>query len=52
MAYRPRHAQLEFAALLAEATRAPSRIGHWQVETDIKALAEWQPGVGAATSAA
>ena len=33
----------EFATLLADAARAPSRVGRWQVETDLPTVAEWQP---------
>jgi leucyl/phenylalanyl-tRNA--protein transferase len=33
----------EFRALLAGAGQAPSRVGRWQTETDLKTVADWQP---------
>lgn len=34
----------EFLTLLAEHGRAPDRSGRWQVETDLKTVAAWDPG--------
>jgi hypothetical protein len=34
----------EFLARLAEAVRLPSKIGRWQVETDLATVSHWQPG--------
>jgi leucyl/phenylalanyl-tRNA--protein transferase len=41
----------EFAALLADAAHAPSRVGRWQVETDLKSVADWQPTDAVAAAA-
>ena len=37
----PRH---EFLARLAQAVRQPGKSGRWQVEADMAAVADWQPG--------
>jgi leucyl/phenylalanyl-tRNA---protein transferase len=34
----------EFLSRLREAERAPGRPGRWQVEADVAAVADWQPG--------
>jgi leucyl/phenylalanyl-tRNA--protein transferase len=34
----------DFLAHLATATRQPGKNGRWQVETDLKTVADWQPG--------
>jgi leucyl/phenylalanyl-tRNA---protein transferase len=34
----------EFLARLVEAVRLPSKIGRWQVETDLATVSHWQPG--------
>lgn len=34
----------EFCALLAGAANAPSRVGCWRTEADLKAVADWHPG--------
>jgi leucyl/phenylalanyl-tRNA--protein transferase len=33
----------EFLTRLAQAERRPARSGRWQVETDMAAVADWQP---------
>jgi hypothetical protein len=32
-----------FLALLTDAMRVPDRVGRWQVETDLRTVADWQP---------
>jgi leucyl/phenylalanyl-tRNA--protein transferase len=34
----------EFLTRLAEAERLPGKSGRWQVEADMAAVADWQPG--------
>jgi leucyl/phenylalanyl-tRNA--protein transferase len=45
----PRNA---FLLRLAQAAHAGNRVGRWQVETDLKTVAAWQPGGAAAEAAA
>jgi leucyl/phenylalanyl-tRNA--protein transferase len=33
-----------FLALLTDAMRVPDRTGRWEVETDLRTVADWQPG--------
>jgi leucyl/phenylalanyl-tRNA---protein transferase len=37
-------ARPEFLTLLADAMRVPDRVGRWEVETDQRTVADWQPG--------
>jgi leucyl/phenylalanyl-tRNA---protein transferase len=37
----------DYLARLAEAVRAPAKIGRWQVETDLETVSQWQPASNA-----
>jgi leucyl/phenylalanyl-tRNA--protein transferase len=37
----------DYLARLAEAVRAPAKIGRWQVETDLETVSHWRPEDGA-----
>jgi leucyl/phenylalanyl-tRNA--protein transferase len=37
----------DYLARLLEAVRVPTKIGRWQVETDLETVSHWQPALGA-----
>jgi leucyl/phenylalanyl-tRNA--protein transferase len=37
-------ARSEFLARLADAVRLPGKTGRWQMEADLAAISQWQPG--------